>query len=192
MRAVTRRRRFPAWRIVEQRWSGYPDLDMTEIEETPLPGVGVRHDFSTKSGSRVGVVSHRTGCRELVLYSEDDPDACETTLRLEEEDVRVLADLIGAAHVTESLAKHIQHEVEGLAMSWLRVSPDSPCAGATLAEIGLRTHTGISVVAVIRDGATTPSPGAEFVLAGEDTAVVVGTTEGIRRATELFQPPLDQ
>lgn len=161
---------------------------MTQVEETPLPGVGVRHDFTTKGGRRIGVVSHRTGRRELLLFAEDDPDACQVTLRLEEEDLRVLADLLGATHVTESLAKHVQHDIEGLAMSWLRVSPDSPCAGKTLAEVGLRTHTGVSVVAVIRGGATTPSPDADFALAGGDTAVVVGTTEGIRKAAEHFQP----
>ena len=165
--------------------------DMAQVEEIPLPGVGVRHDFTTKSGRRIGLVSHRTGQREFIVFAEDDPDACEVTLRLEEEDVRVVADLLGAAHVTESLAKHIQHEIEGLSMSWLRVSADSPCAGKTLADVGLRTHTGVSVVAVIRNGATTPSPAADFALAGGDTAVVVGTTEGIQRAAELFQPSSD-
>ena len=32
-----------------------------DIQETTLPGVGLRHDFTTHAGCRLGVVSYRTG-----------------------------------------------------------------------------------------------------------------------------------
>jgi TrkA domain protein len=46
-----------------------------EIQETALPGVGLRHDFTTRAGRQLGVVTHRTGRRDLLLYDRDDPDA---------------------------------------------------------------------------------------------------------------------
>ncbi|NUR92910.1 MAG: potassium transporter TrkA, partial [Nonomuraea sp.] len=50
-----------------------------EVEQTALPGIGLRHDFTTRAGRRVGVISHRTGRRDLVIYDQDDPDrACQT------------------------------------------------------------------------------------------------------------------
>ena len=55
---------------------------MADVEETKLPGVGVRHDFATSSGQRVGVLLHRTGQRELLVYDEDDPDSCTESVRL--------------------------------------------------------------------------------------------------------------
>jgi K+/H+ antiporter YhaU regulatory subunit KhtT len=40
---------------------------MAEVTETPLPGVGVRHEFTTAAGERLAILSHRTGRRELAL-----------------------------------------------------------------------------------------------------------------------------
>ena len=43
--------------------------DDVDVIETKLPGIGVRHDFLTDGGRRVGVVSHRNGSRDLVVFS---------------------------------------------------------------------------------------------------------------------------
>jgi K+/H+ antiporter YhaU regulatory subunit KhtT len=45
---------------------------MPEVYETRLPGVGVRHDFTTAEGERVAVLTHRGGRRELAVYERDD------------------------------------------------------------------------------------------------------------------------
>ncbi len=46
---------------------------MTEIEETPLPGVGVRHEFTTANGERLAVLTHRNGRREIAIYDRVTP-----------------------------------------------------------------------------------------------------------------------
>jgi TrkA domain protein len=43
----------------------------------------------------------------------------------------------------------------------------------------IRTRNGVSIVAVIRNARTIPSPEAEFVLSAGDVAVAVGTPAGI-------------
>jgi hypothetical protein len=48
-----------------------------EVEEVRLPGIGTRYDFATGEGRRVGVVSHRTGRLEFVVYDRQDPDSRE-------------------------------------------------------------------------------------------------------------------
>jgi TrkA domain protein len=35
-----------------------------DIQETALPGVGLRHEFTTRAGRHLGVVSYRTGRRD--------------------------------------------------------------------------------------------------------------------------------
>ena len=70
---------------------------MPDVDETRLPGVGIRHDFLTEEGKRVGVISHFSGRRSLLLYDSDDPDSCRDTVELNEDDVRVLADILGAS-----------------------------------------------------------------------------------------------
>lgn len=52
--------------------------DFGEIEETPLPGVGVRYDFTTEQGNRLGIVVHDSGERELLICDAADPDAART------------------------------------------------------------------------------------------------------------------
>ncbi len=59
---------------------------MAEVRETELPGVGVRNDFVTGTGQRVGVLVHTTGRRELLVYGDEDPDACRVVLEVGEDD----------------------------------------------------------------------------------------------------------
>lgn len=40
---------------------------MTELNEVDLPGVGVRYEFVTEQGQRVGVVAHRSGRRDVYV-----------------------------------------------------------------------------------------------------------------------------
>ena len=40
---------------------------MADVTETPLPGVGVRYEFTTEADERVGVIVHRGGRREVVV-----------------------------------------------------------------------------------------------------------------------------
>lgn len=159
---------------------------MTQVEETALPGVGVRHDFVTRRGERVGMITHRTGHRELLIYDREDPDSCRETLRLEEDDVRTLSDMLGGSHVTERLA-HLEQSVEGLTIDWVRVGRTSPCSGRTLAGLGLRTDISASIVAVLREGRSLPAPPADFELQEGDTAVVVGTKEGARQVVAKLE-----
>lgn len=44
---------------------------MTEINETRLPGVGVRYDFASVGGDKVGVVSYHSGRRDVVIYGSE-------------------------------------------------------------------------------------------------------------------------
>ena len=45
----------------------------------------------------------------------------------------------------------------------------------------------ISIVAIVRDNETIPSPAPDFRLASGDTAVVVGTPDGIRDASAILR-----
>jgi TrkA domain protein len=157
---------------------------MPDVQETQLPGVGIRYDFVTSEGQRVGVLVHRSGRRELLLYDRDDPDACRAVIRLRSDDTRTLADLLGASHVSEQLAA--MQQIEGLAIDWVTIPPTSKAVGRTLRDAALRTETGVSIVAVVRGNETVPAPGPDFSLEPGDTAVVVGTPEGIERLATLL------
>ena len=76
---------------------------MAEVSETRLPGLGIRYEFVTDSGQRVGVIHHRSGRREIVVFDEEDPDVCREVVRLDEDDSRTLAELLGSSRIVEEL-----------------------------------------------------------------------------------------
>ncbi|MFN2526858.1 MAG: cation:proton antiporter regulatory subunit [Actinomycetota bacterium] len=159
---------------------------MSEIQEVKLPGVGVRYEFETAEGKRIGVISHRTGLREIYVSRPDDPDEFRRVLGLSPDDARTLAELLGATRVAEQLAD-LQQRIEGLVIDWLPVREDSHYTSRTIGETRLRTRTGVSVVAIVRGEDAVPAPGPEERLQGGDYLVVVGTGRGVEQAVELLR-----
>jgi TrkA domain protein len=158
---------------------------MTKITKTSLPGVGVKHEFSTEDGRRVGVVHHRTGKRELYVCAAADPDVAVLNVSLTDDDSHALSDALGGSEIVENLA-HLQQRVEGLAIGWLPVEEDSKYASRTIGDARIRTRTGVSVVAIIRGENGHPAPGPQFEMLAGDTLVVVGTPEGIEQVEEIL------
>lgn len=158
---------------------------MPKIEETALPGVGIRHEFTSEDGHRIGVIHHRTGRRELFICEPVDPDSVTQSLNLSDDDSHALSEALGASSVVESLSG-LQQQIEGLAIDWLSVAERTPYAGKTIGDARIRTRTGVSVVAVIRGDEAFPAPGPEFRIEADDTLVVVGTSEGIKAVNEIL------
>jgi TrkA domain protein len=160
---------------------------MASIEQTELPGVGIRYDVWTSTGQRVGVVHHRSGRRELYVCEPDDPDAVATSLDLSDDEAYTLGEALGVSPVAEGIAK-LQQSIEGLAIDWLKIPDESPYADHTIGDAQIRTRTGVSVVAVLRGEQTIPSPPPHFGIQTDDVLVVVGTPEGIAAVGEALSP----
>lgn len=156
-----------------------------EIFETPLPGVGIRYEFTSAAGDRVGVVVRRDSRRELVLYDERDPDRCRDIVELTEAESARLVELLGGTKVTERVSD-LRHEVEGLSIEWVTMQPGGGLSGKTIGDGQIRTLTGASVVAVIRGERSIPGPGPDFSLEAGDVALVVGSVDGVQRASRLL------
>jgi TrkA domain protein len=148
-----------------------------EVERTALPGIGLRHTFMTEHGRRVGLISHRTGRRDLVVYRRDDPDSAAEAVVLTAEEADGLAELLGAARLIERLAD-LHRQVEGLVTEQIPIATGSRYDGRTLGDTHARTRTGASIVAVVRDGQVIASPRPDFAFRAGDIVVVVGTGEG--------------
>ncbi|MEZ5126475.1 MAG: TrkA C-terminal domain-containing protein [Thermoleophilia bacterium] len=158
---------------------------MPEIIETRLPGVGIRHEFVTSRGERLGIITHHSGRRELIFCAACDPDVCRDVVRLEEDDVRTLSDILGQSQVVENVnAMHLS--LQGLTIDWLPVTAEAPCASCTLYDVEHHDETPASIVAVVRNGKTIAAPPSSFELEPGDTAVVVGTPEGAAALAKLL------
>jgi TrkA domain protein len=104
---------------------------------------------------------------------------------LSQTDARTLAELLGASRVAEQLAD-LQQRIQGLVIDWLPVRDDAAYVGRTIGDTRIRTRTGVSVVAVVREEDATPAPGPDAVMHAGDYLVVVGTARGIEQVVELL------
>lgn len=156
-----------------------------EVEETRLPGIGLRHDFVTAQGRRMGVITQRNGARHVVLYDQEDSDACAATIELTPEESEVLAELLGAPRITERFAR-LREQVAGLVTEGLPIAAGSPFARGTLGDTAIRTRTGASVVAVVRGDDVFVSPTPDFRFQPGDRLIVVGTRDGVHAAHALL------
>ncbi|WP_290864373.1 cation:proton antiporter regulatory subunit [Hamadaea sp.] len=156
-----------------------------EVERTALPGIGLRHEFRTARGQHAAVVSHHNGRRDLVVYDPRDPDTTLASLALTSEEANGVAELLGTARLVERLAD-LQRQVTGLVTIQVQVSDDSPYAGRFMGDARVRTRTGASIVAIVRDAEVVASPGPDTRLRSGDLVVIVGTADGTAAAAEIF------
>ncbi|MFK0257088.1 cation:proton antiporter regulatory subunit [Streptomyces sp. NPDC090445] len=153
------------------------------MRTTPLPGIGVQYDLTTRERRHLSVIAHRDGTRSVNVYRADDPDDCLQSLHLTSGESAALIDALMPAHHSPNLL----HTTElGLVAERIELSGQSHWNGRVLGETRMRTETGVSVVAVLRRAEARPSPGPDFRLAGGDTLIVIGTREGVDAAAAIL------
>ncbi|MFI9604558.1 MULTISPECIES: cation:proton antiporter regulatory subunit [Streptomyces] len=150
---------------------------------TPLPGIGVRYDLTTREQRRLSVVAHRDGSRTLSAYREDDPDACALSVRMTAGESAAVIDALMPSHHSPNLLSTTEL---GLVAERVELSATSYWNGRLLGETRMRTETGVSIVAVLRRAEAIPSPGPDLRLAGGDTLIVIGTREGADAAAAIL------
>lgn len=64
-----------------------------------------------------------------------------------------------------------------LELNWLTLDRESPLNERTISELSIRSKTGVSVVAVMRNGELHPNPGPEFRFVPGDSVAVIGRPE---------------
>jgi TrkA domain protein len=153
------------------------------LSSTPLPGIGVRYDLTTRERRRVSVVAHRDGSRTLNAYRQDDPDACALSVRLTAGETAALIDAMMPTHHSPNL---LSTTSLGLVAERVELAASSHWNGRLLGETRMRTATGASIVAVLRRAEAIPSPAPDFRLAGGDTLIVIGTREGVEAAAAIL------
>jgi TrkA domain protein len=159
---------------------------VAKIEETPLPGVGIRYSYVTEAGNRVSVLHHHSGRHDVFVEDRDDPDAARQVLSLTDDDSRTLAELLGTSQVVRQIDE-LQQTVAGLTIEWAEIAPDTAAAGRTIGELEIRSSTGVTVVAAARGGRTLPVPGPEFRIEAGDTIVIIGRPDDMKRVHDLLQ-----
>jgi CPA2 family monovalent cation:H+ antiporter-2 len=91
-----------------------------------------------------------------------------------------------AGYETMTRLQHAQHLLQ---LSWIELPIDSALAGRTIGEAQIRTRSGASIVAILRDGALLPNPGPEQPLSAGDQVAALGATAQIADFERMVQAP---
>ncbi len=78
--------------------------------------------------------------------------------------------------------------LDGANTETITLDKTSPVVGKNLGELDVRGQSGATVIAVVSDGQTKISPGANYKFCEGDTVVLLGSAAKIRRAVALMQP----
>ena len=150
----------------------------SKIETVDLPGIGVRSTFATNSGAEVGVLSHNTGEREILVYSPEDRDRCSSMMKLDPVEAQTVTDLLGV-RTGEPILR-----LGNLVVRPATIAPDSRFVGRSLSDAEL----GVSVLAIVRN--EMPLPTTSAVLSGGDVVIIAAAAEDAALAIEKLDSGL--
>ncbi|MFE9657385.1 cation:proton antiporter regulatory subunit [Micromonospora sp. NPDC006431] len=155
------------------------------MERIALPGVGIGWATTTRAGQRLGVVCHLTGQRDLVVYDPDDAERALSTVVLDPDEARWVADVLDTTVTVDHLTE-LEWQVDGVAAVRLRLPAGSPYVGRPLGDTRARTRTGASIVAVVRGDQVIAAPAPDFVLRPDDTLVAVADQRRVAALADLL------
>ena len=145
-----------------------------ELKETRLPGVGVKWVMTPASGSRVTVIQHNDGEREVYVHRRARDEEPAVVLELHDDEARQLGALLGGAYERPKIVEELEMALGELAIEWIPVPPGSPAVGQTLADTGFRQRTGITIIAILREPEPVAGAQPDDVIQEGDTLVTVG------------------
>ncbi|WP_380674678.1 cation:proton antiporter regulatory subunit [Salinigranum sp. GCM10025319] len=157
-----------------------------KVFETQLPGVGRRYQASFPDGGTLTILIHNDGQRNV--YWRDDPDEnSEELFTTTEREAEKLAEIFDGTFF-EPVGEDLEDVLSDARLKWVTLPKESPIVGRTIGDVGVRTQTGVSILAVERGKRTiaNPSPGTELL--ADDVLVVVGSEDAHDAFGELLAP----
>jgi TrkA domain protein len=164
---------------------------MVEVRETRLPGVGTKFTMRMHTGEKVCTVVHVDGLREIYHYLGDD-DEEPVVVTLNDEEARHLGAILGGVVYRPQLVKDLEVALKDLVMEWIELPDGSPLVGLTVATCRIRSTTGATIVAILRDTGSLATPHPDEVLRANDTLVVIGRPDSFDEIRRLVAegPPV--
>ena len=156
-----------------------------DVKEVLLPGVGLRYEFTSHKGDRIGIIARRGGDFDIVLYGPDDPDQARPVLCLTDQEAEAVAQILGAPRIAERFTE-LAREIPGLETGQVHIPVGSPFVGHPLGDTHARTRTGASIVAIVRNEEVLASPGPAEMLNAHDVLIVIGTEDGIAGVEQII------
>jgi len=91
-------------------------------------------------------------------------------------------------HLRGKRLDELSQFLAGTTTDILLILEGSPAAGKSLEELQLRSRSGVTVIAAVRNGASVHNPGPEFRLEAGDVLVLLGSHKDLDQAAQILSP----
>lgn len=122
--------------------------------------------------------------RILSIYHIPRNLIAEEIKKIREERYAMFQEPHGAERYFQQLGQFIKAQTDMFV-----IRPDSLLATKSLKDLQLRTRTGASVVAIIRNGTSYANPSPDFSLQAGDVLLLLGNTSELESATQYLEEP---
>lgn len=137
----------------------------------------------TARDERLCSVVHLDGLREIYHYTDEDDEPHVITLN--DEEARQLGAILGGVVYRPQLVQDLELALKDLVMEWIPLPGVSPLVGLTVATCRIRSTTGSTIVAILRESGSLATPHPDEVLRADDTLVVIGRPETFSEVRRL-------
>ena len=158
-----------------------------DLQETRLPGIGIKYVLRLDGGARVTLIQHNDGLREIYYFARGSDDEPRAVIRMDDDEARSLGALLGGAYERPKIVDDLEMALGELLIEWVPVPDTSPLIGKTLADAALRQRTHITIIAILRE--PEPVTGAQpgDVIQKGDTLVTVGKAGDYREFRRVLE-----
>lgn len=154
------------------------------MNESELPGVGVKYWLDLASQKRITIIRHDSG-RFEIAFSANNLEIPEYFGELTEEEAIDIGSIL-AQKVHQRIVEKMDVLIKNLIIEWFKVP--SNFSQKSIGDIQIRKRTGVSVVAILRDRETIPGPGPQDNILPQDVLLIVGKRESIEAFKKIFSP----
>ncbi|RBI58514.1 potassium transporter TrkA [halophilic archaeon] len=161
------------------------------IYEAEVPGVGHKFELELDGDSRLIVILHHDGKRELYLRPEENADS-QKLFDLPGKRARQLGSILEGAYFQPVEMDEIQVPMGEAIIEWNEISPESTLVGQSLQEANIRDRIGVSVIAIQRGDETIGNPQPDTVIQADDILVTLGMRDEQQAFIEVANQTDDQ
>lgn len=143
------------------------------IYEAEVPGVGHKFELELDGDSRLIVILHHDGKREVYLRPDENADS-QKLFDLPGKRARQLGSILEGAYFQPVEMDEIQVPIGEAIIEWNEITPESTLVGQSLQEAKIRERIGVSVIAIQRGDETIGNPQPDTVVQVDDILVTLG------------------
>lgn len=156
------------------------------VYETEVPGVGKKYEVDTDEQTRLVVLVHHDGRREVYLRPDEDADS-EKLFSLTGKQARQVGSILEGTYFQPVELDEVTVPLGDAIIEWIDVPPNSGIVEKTLRSLELRSQTGVSIIAIQRGEETVPNPDPEERIQADDILVTIGTRDEQAKLSDLIR-----